>query len=152
MNDFQEKVDAFLVDVYYNLIRLETEALSKASNNQVSISEIHIIESISKGGAQGVTNSFISRDIHITPPSVTVAVKKLEAKGFVTRRTSEKDARQVYLMLTGEGRRINAYHRLYHHEMVASLEREFNQEEQEMLIRMAERMSQFFHAYTGEDL
>ncbi len=150
INDFQRNMDAFLADVYYNIIRLEGEALKKASGNQISISEMHILESINKGGAQGVTNSFIARDVHITPPSVTVAVKKLENKGYVRRFSNEKDGRQVRLALTSQGKRMNAYHYLYHHEMVTQLEREFTPEEQEMLLRMVARLSQFFHAYSED--
>ncbi len=151
MEDFQETMNTILVEVYYNILRLEERALQKASNNQISVSEMHMLECIGQGGAQGVTNRSIAQAMHITPPSVTAAIKKLVRKGYVQKCSSDEDGRQVRLSLTSEGKRMDAYHRLYHHEMVSQVEEEFSQEEQALLLRMIARLNQFFQEYTGDN-
>lgn len=47
----------------------------------------------------------IARKIGITPPSVTVALRKLEKMGCVTREPDEYDQRIVRIRLTEEGKR-----------------------------------------------
>ena len=47
----------------------------------------------------------IAQKIGITPPSVTVALRKLEKMGYVTKEPDEYDQRIVRIRLTEEGKR-----------------------------------------------
>ena len=53
------------------------------------------------GGAK--TQKQLAVEAGCEPPSITVMVRKLEAAGLVSRRTSELDARSVVVTLTRQG-------------------------------------------------
>lgn len=48
----------------------------------------------------------IADKIHVTPPSVTVALQKLEKLGYIERRTDEKDQRIMRIMISESGRKL----------------------------------------------
>ena len=45
----------------------------------------------------------LAERVGITPPSMTVALRKMEEKGYVTRRQDEKDQRVVKIHLAPKG-------------------------------------------------
>ncbi len=46
----------------------------------------------------------LAREIGITPPSMTVALRKMEELGYVAREPDEKDQRIIRIMITEKGR------------------------------------------------
>ncbi len=58
--------------------------------------------------ADGLTISGIADRLALEPSTVTPAVKRLESAGFVVRRRSEADERQVQVHLTPKGARLHA--------------------------------------------
>ena len=55
----------------------------------------------------GLTVGAIAQRLALEPSTVTPAVKRLEAAGFLTRRRSPKDERQVIVELTEGGRELH---------------------------------------------
>lgn len=56
----------------------------------------------------GLTISAVADRLALEPSTITPAVKRLEAAGFVARRRSTEDERQVRVHLTGKGRDLHA--------------------------------------------
>jgi DNA-binding MarR family transcriptional regulator len=52
----------------------------------------------------GVTQLSLVKHTHLTAPSVSAALSKMEQEGLVERRADEKDLRQVRVFLTEKGR------------------------------------------------
>lgn len=144
MKEFVEEMNDILVDAYYNILRMEEAALRKLTSNQVSINEIHLLECVGKGSEEGVTNRAIAQTMHITPPSVTSAVNKLEKKGLLRKLPSSSDGRQVRVVLTGAGKALDNCHRNYHIKMVERLAENFTEEEQRKLLQGVRQLSRFF--------
>ena len=57
-------------------------------------------------GRTDVTERELADHIHITPPSVNVAVQKLEKLGYIRKEQDEKDQRMTRIHLTERGEKI----------------------------------------------
>ena len=99
---------------------------------------------------KGKTVSEIAEFLKVAKPTVTVAVSKLEKKGYLQRSGSEEDGRVVRVTLTREGRKVYLYHEQYHMTMVRELEQAFDEEEKEILMRAIDKLNRFFEDSAGE--
>ena len=116
--------------------------LRHLSNNSLTISEMHMLESIGKLGGDG-TITDIAQDLEITPPSVTMAVKRLEKKGYITKDRSSVDGRRVRVRLTEAGRRAETAHRYFHRQMARSVAGIMDEGERAALIKGLSKLDSF---------
>ncbi|MDD4773721.1 MAG: MarR family transcriptional regulator [Eubacteriales bacterium] len=136
-------LNELLVSAYNGVNKVEDQALKKTGAN-LSITEFHILESINKNGEEGRTIGDIAQDLSVTMPTVTVAVSKLEKKGYVLKSRGKKDGRHVYITLTKQGNRMNMAHRYFHKLMIRELFMILTDEEVDILIRTLEKLNRFF--------
>jgi len=141
---FEQVLGAMLVEVYQNIARLEEQILRQAGDLALSISEMHLIECVGKHGPEGPTVRELAEELGIKSPSVTVAVKKLEGKGYVQKSACERDGRAVRVQLTRSGRRMDAYHRYYHRMMVKAMSEDLTEEERAALLRGVGKLNAYF--------
>ena len=59
------------------------------------------------GFNEGSTQLELAHLSHLKPPTVCIAMQKMEDLGYVIRKTDEKDMRQVRIYLTEKGRERN---------------------------------------------
>ena len=118
---FYEELSDALEGVYDLLDKVESTMISTQTLN-LSINEIHLLEAIGQGEEAGTPVGGVAERLSITPASVTVAVNKLEKKGYVTKSKSQADARVVYVRLTPKGMSVNRVHRRFHRNMAAGIE------------------------------
>jgi DNA-binding MarR family transcriptional regulator len=144
MDEFSRALNDILVEAYYNILHFEEQAIKKNNRIQLSINEMHLIESIGKADKSGRTISEIAEDLNITMPSVTIAVNKLVKKGHVEKMKCTNDGRVVRVRLTKLGNTINTYHQFYHRNMVKQLSESFSAEERECLMRAIVKLNEFF--------
>ena len=148
MDSFSTALNKLLVSTYREITRIEEIILRNLSKENLSITELHILETI---GRSGCTVTDISHSMGISMPSATIAIKKLEKKGYVTKAKDSDDARRVCLQLTMLGRRADAAHYWFHRHMVNSIAKEFEPHERELLLKALNGLNDFF-AKKGEDL
>jgi len=141
---FQQVLGAMLVEVYHNIAQLEEQVLRQAGDLALSISEMHLIECVGKQGPEGLTIRALALELGVKSPSVTVAVKKLEGKGYVQKIACERDGRAVRVQLTQSGRRMDAYHRYYHRMMVKAMSEGMTEEERAALLRAVSKLNAYF--------
>ncbi len=55
----------------------------------------------------GLSQREIAEKLHVSPPSVTVSIKRMEKNGIVERKPDEKDQRITRIYLTEKGKKIN---------------------------------------------
>ena len=149
MNNFEVKLNDLLVNTFNSILKYEETSLRAISETPVTIGEVHMIERIArrKGGS---SVSEIAEDMDIALPTATVAVKKLERKGFVTRTPNSEDGRRSIITLTPLGERIEHAHSIFHRRMVRNISRSFNESEQEVLIEAISKLNDFFIKQTEE--
>lgn len=121
MKPFEEQLNAVIVDTYRSILKVEETILKRSDKIDLTINEMHLIESVGKGKNKQRTISEIAEDLGITLPSVTVGINKLMKKGYVEKIRSEEDARIVYVSLTRMGKKIDSVHRYFHESWCVAL-------------------------------
>jgi DNA-binding MarR family transcriptional regulator len=59
------------------------------------------------GRFPGISAGEVAEILHVHPSTLTGVLKRLEARGIVTRRADPKDARRALLALTARGRELD---------------------------------------------
>ena len=144
MNDFESSLNSKLIDTFNYILKYEEISLQKFLDVPVTITEAHMIEAVGNQKDQEVTVSKIAFFLNIAMPTATVAVKKLESKGFIKKVPCERDARRAIISLTDLGRKIDKVHRLFHEKMVRNISVQFLESEKDVLLRAIEKLSVFF--------
>ncbi len=143
MDLFQKALNEMLSTAYRSVNKVEEVMLRKLSNGSLSLSEMHMLESIGKHRNVGMTITEIAQDLEITPPSVTAMIKRLEKKGYIVKDRSRQDGRCVHVLLTREGERAEIAHRYFHRKMVYAITAELSQQEKEAMLTGLERINDF---------
>lgn len=143
MNEFESNLNDILVNTFNSILKYEEFSLKKIAEISVTVGEVHMIEQIARR-EEGSSVSDIAFDMDIALPTATVAVKKLERKGLITKSPYSADGRRFIISLTPLGERINRAHSLFHRRMVRNISREFNPEEQGVLLSAIKKLNKFF--------
>ncbi|MBQ3090874.1 MAG: MarR family transcriptional regulator [Oscillospiraceae bacterium] len=143
MDSFAARLNELLDETYLNIMTMEEQSV-RSCNLDLSTSEFHLLQVVGRAGEKGITVSEIASFIHVARPTASVAINKLERKGFVTKERCSKDGRAIYVKLTRSGVLADKYHRYYHRQLFSQLTTEFTQEEKAALIRGVEKLNQIF--------
>ena len=143
MREEEQKINHLLVTSFENVGKME-ERMLEASSNDLSIAEVHMLECVGQNPAGYSTISGIAQALDITLPTVTVAVKRLEKKGYVVKRRDEYDGRVQRVELTPRGRKMDAAHKYFHQNMVRSITRSMSETEVEQLVQALGKLNDFF--------
>lgn len=144
LNAFERELNEILVDTFRTILRVEEDALKETGVTDLSISEMHLLESVGKSGPEGRTISDIAQELSVTLPTVTVAINKLEKKGYVQKVKSGADARMVFVTLTRTGQKMDRVHRYFHEQMVRNISSEMDEEEKRILTMGVVKLNRFF--------
>ena len=140
MNDFEKSLNNILVNTFNNILKYEEQSLKSISG--ITVSEAHIIEAISNHKVASVSEIATSLDIAV--PTATVAIKKLEKKGFIIKVPCKKDGRRTLISLTELGRKIDHAHNIFHRKMVTNVSKNFNSSEKKLLLNVIAKLNEFF--------
>jgi len=144
MDDFENSLNHVLVDTFNTILKFEEISLKKIVSVPVTITEAHMIEAIGWKESEGTTASEIASVLNISMPTATVAIKKLESKGFIKKVPCAIDGRRTIISLTEMGKRVDKAHRLFHRRMVKNISNQFQEAEKEVLFRAVSKLSNFF--------
>ena len=144
MERFSDKLDELLQGAFQFVLKIEEQMLHSMGPVRLSISEIHLLEAVGKAGEGGRSVTELARELSIAPSSVTNAIKKLEAKGFLLRTKGERDARTVWITLTEEGVNANRRHAYFHARMVRNIAKDMQEDEQAVLLHAMEKLNEYF--------
>ena len=144
MDDFEKSLNNVLVDTFNMILKFEESSLKKIASVPVTITEAHMIEAIGTQENEETTVSGIASILNVSMPTATVAVKKLESKGFIKKVPCPKDGRRTIISLTDAGRKIDRAHQLFHKRMVRNISNQFPEAEKELLFKAITRLSDFF--------
>lgn len=145
MNSSKEQLNHFLVVTFNTILRLEEKTLENLTNNHLSISEVHLLETIfetMKKAENTATN--IAHAAGITLGSLTTAVKTLEKKGYVIRERDKKDKRIIHILPTPIATFVNEQHKVFHERMVEEIVSNLSIREEEILINALSKVQSYF--------
>jgi DNA-binding MarR family transcriptional regulator len=145
MQSNKEQLNHFLVVTFNTILRLEEKTLESLTNNNLSISEVHLLETIfetMKKDENTATN--IAHAAGITLGSLTTAVKTLEKKGYLVRERDESDKRIIHIIPTPIAVFVNDQHRKFHEKMVEEIVANLSIKEEEILIEALSKVQNYF--------
>jgi DNA-binding MarR family transcriptional regulator len=156
--DFETKLNALLVDIYNSISKYEEKSLKSLSDNTVTATEAHIIEAVAALGdaedgidrTDDITVSDIAAALNVAVPTATVAIKKLESKGLLTKTQSATDGRRSVIRLTELGIKMNRAHMYFHRKMVKNVGYDMTAEEKEVLLSATAKLGKFLKEKADE--
>jgi DNA-binding MarR family transcriptional regulator len=140
MKDNNKELNDFFVNCFYSILKNEENTMTDYADN-LSISEVHLIEAISRTKDNNGTN--VSKHLQITLGSLTVAASTLINKGYIIKKRDENDKRISRLYLTEKGKYINEKHNDYHNNMINGILENISDKECEALINALKKINKF---------
>ena len=141
MSRAKDLVNELLVEVFNNILSIEEKAL-RDQGVELSMSEVHVLEAIPNAEHPTMTN--VARKLRVTVGTLTTSVGTLVKKGFVKRERGVEDRRIVFLKLTKSAEEVLDIHAKFHDNMINSVFKDLNLEEDEVLIKSLEKISEYF--------
>ena len=115
----RELINHLFVRLFNQILDIEGRYMSGKGIEDLSLSELHIIDVISSLPNPAMSN--IASKATLTNGTITTAIKKLEVKGYVKRRKDDLDRRIIRVELTTKGNRACKVHREFHEEYMNGL-------------------------------
>lgn len=142
----QEKlyVNQLLTSVFDSISRIEEASLNNRLTSGLTVAELHTIAAI--GLHESVPMKTIAQRLGVTLATVTVAVGKLEAKGYVARERCSTDRRQVLVSLTTNGRKAWRAHDAFHRKMTDGALEGLDPNDARVLVRTLGQVKDFFES------
>ncbi len=141
MENARKILNELLVDMFNHILVLEEKNLQD-KGVKLSMSEVHTLENIQKSETK--TMSDVARLSRVTQGTLTVAVNRLEEKGYIIRSKDKQDRRLVRLKLTQLALDVLKEHDKFHEEMIDSFISDLNIHEDVNLIRSLEKIMDYF--------
>jgi len=98
----------------------------------VSPAQMALLDWIAAADGCGVQD--IAEGLGLTPPTVSVGVKRLEEAGLLKRKPNPQDKRAVQFFLTAKGRALRKQSQEFRHKKLEMILTGLNPEEQETLL------------------
>jgi DNA-binding MarR family transcriptional regulator len=127
--------------LFKNVLKVEEAVMKKSRFHNLSVTEIHTLESIGQGEAKTMTH--VADTLKINVSTLTAAINKLVIKGYVNRFRIPEDRRMVMVELTETGIRAIREHEAFHLIMVKDILSQLSPEESERLIESLENVNKF---------
>lgn len=137
-----KSINKILVSLFNNVLKIEEECVCSGEYKDLSINEMHVIESI--GLNRERTMSDTAKDLNVTSGTLTTAINNLVKKGYVYRTRSEDDRRIVYIKLSPRGIHAYKFHEQFHDEFVAKAIEHLSEEKQMLLIDALSDIDEYF--------
>ena len=117
-----------MIEEFYKVFYEIEELMLKQGIKCLTTTELHVIEAV---GNEELTMNELSDKLGITMGTATVAVNKLNDKGFIKRERSSDDRRKVFVTLSKKGLEALKYHDLFHKTIIAKITKDLSNGELE---------------------
>ncbi len=154
MDAFEKQLSRVMLNTYRALEKLERVLVAASRATNLTIGEVHLLEAVaevsSESEAGGASISELGEYMEISLPSVTAAVNKLVAKGYVCKKKAAGDGRVVLVSLSRTGRRAERAHQYFHRKLVRAVTAELSEDEKRAIIKGVGKMEAFLERNIDE--
>ncbi len=148
MEDALKTVNELLVEVFNRILLIEEKQLKK-NGVTISMTEMHLLENIAKSKTK--TMSDVAKLQGVTLGTLSVGVKSLVRKGYITQVRNEKDKRIFHLELTDKAISNLEIHKRFHDKMVKNAVLDLDLNAQKDLVYGLQQISNYFNQVQLED-
>lgn len=99
--------------------------------------------------SERMTQYELAKHTHLTPPTVSVTLQKMEHDGYIARTPDERDLRQMQVSLTDKGHDAELDNRMRANALEQVILDGFTDEERETLASLLTRMEDNLHKEVG---
>ena len=145
MEKFESQLNNIIIDLYNWVPKVEERALRSSFGSLVTAAEARILDVIGQRKDK-MTISEVAAALQITVPTITVALKKLVDKGFVTKTACIADGRRFLVSLTQQGEKICEMHGHFKEKLVEAATAGLSDDEKDILLSCVKKLSDFFVA------
>lgn len=142
MDEQEKTVDGILARLFITTFKIEERVINATSDNDLSISELHVLREIGTGKAKTMTQ--IAKGLKISVGALTTAMNKLDLKGYVNRERDAADKRIVNICLTEIGVRAFEVHEAFHTNMINAALADLTPEEKLILLKSLSQLDAWF--------
>lgn len=137
----KDVLNDLFVELFNHILYLEEQNIQR-KGIELTMNEVHTLEAISNESNPTMGN--VARRLMITIGTLTTAIKKLEAKGYVKRSKDENDGRIVRITLTSHAIEVLQEHEHFHVNMIDDVLQFLNDDEQDALISSLTKIKEYF--------
>jgi len=123
-------------------MKIEEKVLIKDVFNDISVTDMHIIEAIGYDTSRSMSS--VAKDLDVTVGTLTIAINSLVKKAYVKRIRSSKDRRVVLISLTEKGHKAFKHHENFHEKMIKEIADNLEEQEYEVLVKSLKHITEFF--------
>ena len=134
-----------LKDLFFKILRIQSEFVSKMSNDTISRTEMHVLEVVQN--TEDASLTYIADVLGITKATASVTVARLVEKDCLAKQKSTTDKRISILELTDKGRLSCDKHKEFHDKMVERILGEFRIKEYPEVLKSLQALRDFFYSY-----
>lgn len=143
MGNTKDTLNYLLVHLFNDILKIEERALINDDFSDISITDMHIIETIGYDSSRNMSS--VAKDLGITVGTLTIAINNLVKKGYVKRIRSAKDRRVVLISLSPKGQKAFKHHEDFHEEMINQIYQQVNEEEIQVFTKALEGLNSYFN-------
>ncbi|MGB4613323.1 MAG: MarR family transcriptional regulator, partial [Erysipelotrichaceae bacterium] len=114
-NKTRHRLNELLVELFNYILYIEEKNL-KDRGVTLTMSEVHLLESVSKAKNNNVTS--IASKMMITKGTFSINASRLEAKGYLRKYRDENDARVVRMEITDKAKEVLKIHDKFHEVLI----------------------------------
>ena len=131
---FLKKMKSQFLQIFLMAQKSEESAIKDLKTGaDLSVSEMHTLVAIGRKTPR--TMSEVAADLMISVSTLSIAVSKLESRGYVRRIKSEDDRRVVRITLSAKGRRALEEHEQFYFELITAYMQDMTEEEKKETVR-----------------
>lgn len=138
----EKQLDEMLTRLFVNAYKIEEKAISKMTDHNLSISELHIIKEIPDDVPK--TMSVVAKGLRISVGALTIAMNKLADKGYIKRFRGKTDKRTMKVILTSKGKDAYEKHEAFHKKMIDSAISILSDDEKKVLEKSVSALDDYF--------
>jgi DNA-binding MarR family transcriptional regulator len=132
-----------LKDMFYSVLRLQEQSVSKLANGNLSRTEMHTLEIVQDSPDATLTQ--IAENLGIAKATASVSINRLVEKGCLVKVREKDDKRKQLLQLTVDGELMCRKHKQFHDMLVHSVMREFHVSEYPEVLKSLQALVNFFN-------
>lgn len=141
--EIKDLLNQILKDLFFRILRLQAKSVSQSTNDAISRTEMHILETIQN--TPNATLTHIADSLGITKATTSVSITRLVEKNHLEKVKSETDKRKSIIKLTEKGRFCCKKHQQFHDALVQSLLKEFHIDQHTDVLKSLQALLDFFN-------
>jgi DNA-binding MarR family transcriptional regulator len=147
---YLKKMKLLLLQIFNMVMKTEETAINEtASSHNLSVAEMHTLVAVGRHEAK--TMSTIAGELRVNVSTLSIAINKLEKKGYVERIRTEDDRRVVRISLTSNGEKALEQHEKFYFDLVEEACGSMDDQEKKIFIQSLENIAQFFENKLSSD-